>query len=332
MHDYCEKVLKTALYQQHHAWQYVVIDQEQLYQNEIPDIRHDMQNMTSLYMTMQQCQRQPAAYLQIPIFDNADWGLLVAIYENDKWQCNGFNLTVNMQEGVNSALMRLQEPLATHSLQMKIPKDDDITSSQAIIKVMQATALAGQMLNQQDLEQLPTDYNGNYMGLILQKISGDGHCFFNAVSLYTGEDQATLRQRVAQYLQEHRDQYNDFYQGDEGSFDRYISAIERGEEWGDQISMTAVQHLYGRPVVVMRPQGQTAIVGDLQQFSGEPIFVYYNGHDHYDALLLNEGQDAQQILNTIQAAQNLRSTHRVSHPIALALTMGFMHTHYQFNA
>ncbi len=53
-------------------------------------------------------------------------------------------------------------------------------------------------------------------------------------------------------------------------------------EWGEHVSIEAVQRLYKRPIIVITSTNNPIIPENLNEYEGSPIFLYYNGHNHYE--------------------------------------------------
>jgi ankyrin repeat protein len=130
-------------------------------------------------------------------------------------------------------------------------------------------------------------------------IPGDGDCFYSAVALYVGQDQQQLRNQVADKLE--TKEYKPFLELASGqTAEAYIEGVRRRRgEWAGQTEIKALMDILQRPIIVVRP-GQNAqdrmrnpdkSLGEDQYFGrGIPIPVKYNGHNHYDALVMIEEQ------------------------------------------
>lgn len=141
-------------------------------------------------------------------------------------------------------------------------------------------------------------------GLSYQSIPGDGHCLFHAVGLYAGRDKDSLRNSVADYIQEHLDEFLELILAinPDQSPEEYIAAIRR-DEWADNLEIIVLMRILNRPIVIIGPDGKIRKTGDdLDASPGEPIFIYYNGDNHYDALLLADASsiDAREILFSLE--------------------------------
>ncbi len=128
-------------------------------------------------------------------------------------------------------------------------------------------------------------------GLCYQEIEGDGHCLFNAVALYVGQDQAQLRNRVAHHISAHLEEYRAMITSlnPRRNVDDYLTALRSGEEWADHLEIAILMKVFNRPIVIIEDDGAFRRGLELGSFTGEPIFVYYNGHNHYNAYLLAHG-------------------------------------------
>lgn len=138
-------------------------------------------------------------------------------------------------------------------------------------------------------------------GLDFIPIPGDGHCLYTSVSLYLGEDPAFLRSIVAAHLEFNKHQFSSFITLPEGkSLDDYINAVRNSREWADNIEIEVLMRVLNRPILIIGADGQLINLNDKERFADEPIFVYYNGIDHYDALTLKPGLTAQTVLANLK--------------------------------
>ena len=126
-------------------------------------------------------------------------------------------------------------------------------------------------------------------GLKHVRVSGDGHCLYHAVCLYTGQDQQTLRNTIAENLENNIVAYRRFIAlPSNKTVEDYIHDIRLGVEWASHIEIEILMNLLDRPILVVGPSIKLINEIDKVRFSGEPIFVYYNGHNHYDGLVLDK--------------------------------------------
>lgn len=133
-------------------------------------------------------------------------------------------------------------------------------------------------------------------GLVFEAMPKDGHCFYRAVSMYVDQSVVYLRRLVAAHLLHNIDEFFDFVPGDEAAYLAYVNQIATTNVWADQLEMQVLQRLLDRPVIVIRPNNEPLIPDHLDRFGGSPIFVYYNGLNHYDALTVAPGFHADEIL------------------------------------
>jgi hypothetical protein len=133
-------------------------------------------------------------------------------------------------------------------------------------------------------------------------VPGDGDCLYSAVALYVGQTQQQLRNQVADELERKLEEYKPFLELKPGQTAKdYIAGVRRRYgEWAGQVEIRALMNILRRPIIVVRP-GQNAqdrlqnpdkLLGeDLYFSSGRPIPVKYNGHNHYDAIVIVENQN-----------------------------------------
>jgi hypothetical protein len=75
--------------------------------------------------------------------------------------------------------------------------------------------------------------------------------------------------------------------------------LRYGIEWATHVEIEVLMRVLNRSIIVIENNGKVTNPYDAQRFSGEPIFVYYNGHNHYDAFLLKEGFNGRSILQIL---------------------------------
>jgi hypothetical protein len=147
--------------------------------------------------------------------------------------------------------------------------------------------------------------------LIYQPINKDGHCLYNAVGIYCGQDQQILRNIVAEQIRCNLNEYQlviDSLESSRGrSVEQYLKDIETGAEWADDLEISVLMKVLDRPIVVVDSNNMIRNLLSIANgngefmFRGEPIFVYYNGHNHYDALLLgNQSVSGIDIFNKLK--------------------------------
>lgn len=90
--------------------------------------------------------------------------------------------------------------------------------------------------------------------LRLHNVSGNGECFFNALSyqLYGNEEKAhELRLDVVAFMRLHFDFYKDSITSDEGeSFESYLSRMSRSESWASGLEVSAASSMLQVPIKV----------------------------------------------------------------------------------
>lgn len=140
------------------------------------------------------------------------------------------------------------------------------------------------------------------------EVPGDGHCLFHAVGLYLGKDQRILRNDVASYMEKNLNEFQEFIGLSRNqTIQNYIQAVRAGEEWADHIEIEILMRALKRPIIIVHPDKDVTNLERIQDFKGEPIFVYYKDSIHYDALLVKSqftSEYALQQLNQLKASRN----------------------------
>ena len=138
-------------------------------------------------------------------------------------------------------------------------------------------------------------------GLKYEAIPGDGHCLYRAVCLYLEQDVRLLRHIVAAHLEFNCAEFEGFIPLEPGqTLANYLDAVRQGNEWASHVEIEVLMRVLNRPILVVGPDANITNLSDRDRFKGEPIFVYYNGHNHYDALIQAPGTTSQAIITHLQ--------------------------------
>ena len=167
------------------------------------------------------------------------------------------------------------------------------------------------MHNTNDFPEPDNKHTSVLNGLVYHPIRKDGHCLFHAIGIYLEQDVPFLRKIVAAYMENNVDQLKEFYTGTKEEFLKHIADIRITAEWGDSLEIEVLQRITNRPIIILRPGANPTIPENLQTLTGEPMFIYYNGHTHYDAFDLEAPYNSKAILTRIQEA--IKNNHIVSY-------------------
>ena len=100
--------------------------------------------------------------------------------------------------------------------------------------------------------------------------------------------------------------------GGKRAFKKYIRSIFNGEEMGDHIEIEIIQRVTDRPIVIIQSGANPILPDNINQYGGEPIFIYYTPPaqpdtglvGHYDTFILGDSVDPGTILAAIRANMN----------------------------
>src|SRR5690606_4148876 len=70
--------------------------------------------------------------------------------------------------------------------------------------------------------------------------------------------------------------------------EQYLEDVRAGKEWGDNLEIAVLMQVFNRPIIVIDDHAQIRKGLNHEGYKGEPIFVHYNGHNHYNAYLLED--------------------------------------------
>ena len=150
-------------------------------------------------------------------------------------------------------------------------------------------------------------------GLLYEKVSGDGNCFFYAVGKYLKEAVTEMRKKVADYMEANIEELLSFASVDEATFKVHIANIRDGKEMADHLEIEVLQRVTDCPIIILRSDDQHVIPDNIEKYKKAPIFVYYYPDlIHYDALILSSepSVDAKNILDELQKELATKKLHR----------------------
>ena len=136
-------------------------------------------------------------------------------------------------------------------------------------------------------------------GKVVVKAPADGSCFPHAIRLgesFTRDHEAMLllRDQVANHMIAYRDHYINFYavenDNDAPDFDTYIESLRSPHVWFDHLPIRATANLLNREIRVYHRDRIESLLPEAGVFDettprGCPLSVFYNGVNHYDAVL-----------------------------------------------
>ncbi|KAJ2356583.1 OTU protein [Coemansia erecta] len=137
--------------------------------------------------------------------------------------------------------------------------------------------------------------------LAIQQIRPDGHCLYSAFAdqVSTYHDQpvsyAQMRQRAAEYMRNHSDDFIPFMAHDNGDmfstddFEQHCDDVERTATWGGQQEITALSHALQLPVHIYQSGMPVLRIGEDAYAAQTPINLSYHRHayglgEHYNSL------------------------------------------------
>ena len=130
-------------------------------------------------------------------------------------------------------------------------------------------------------------------GTQLKDNSGQGNCLFHALSdclQFCGQEchHLHLRASCVKHLRKHSSTYSAFWDGSgcaEGSkpnnFSEYVNEVAKEGSWCGYFELAAMAVTMNRPIVIAHAAGNFHCFNS--EGSLEPIALFYNGKDHYQA-------------------------------------------------
>ena len=120
------------------------------------------------------------------------------------------------------------------------------------------------------------------------KIYDYGQCLYLAIANYLNIAPERLRMSVANHVELGLKEVHEILQiklGNQFDTYTYTNDVRQGKECDANIQIEILMSMLKRPIVTICSNGRIKDLGVLEKFTGEPIFVYYNGNDHYDTFL-----------------------------------------------
>ena len=168
-------------------------------------------------------------------------------------------------------------------------------------------------------------------GLRYLEVPKDGHCLYHAVGKYLNIDQKNLRARVAQCIRDNEAVFKDaIVLPKECTWEKYIADINDGKKYAENLDIAVLMRVFNRPIIIVGPNSKIrqSGFGEIEkQYPDEPIFIYYNGVDHYNALILDGTLTSNSILTNLrtfsskQKVPSVRLSQDINPPGTLASSL-----------
>ncbi len=133
---------------------------------------------------------------------------------------------------------------------------------------------------------------------VIKKVRKDGHCFFSVIELYTDYSVEDIRERVSDFMLRNKDTFINCYEEDEhdgDSYEEFIENIRSTNEWGDHLVIQATQLMLDRPIRIFEKDISNELIqrpgATDDNIKNDPIYMVYNGENHYDALIQKSDEE-----------------------------------------
>jgi len=143
------------------------------------------------------------------------------------------------------------------------------------------------------------------LGLTIKEIPPDGNCLYNAVvdqiSLHSRlsdkGNHVILRQRAADYILAHPDDYLPFLQVEDGDgiasmkdLEKYCDELRNTNNWGGQLEIIALCHVFTTPITVHSANQPDVVMGEEYSTKNKPFHLSYHKHayalgEHYNSVV-----------------------------------------------
>ncbi len=141
-------------------------------------------------------------------------------------------------------------------------------------------------------------------GLRYSQVPYDGHCFYRAASYHTDQSVQQLRDLVAARIESGRDSAQLQAHLEKGPYTtaQYIQRIRSTNEWAGNAEIMALSRILHRHIIVLDIHGRflnRRQISENLYKNNAPIFVCFNGKNHYDSLLVRDSYNARTIMNEL---------------------------------
>lgn len=137
--------------------------------------------------------------------------------------------------------------------------------------------------------------------LQLYTVESDGHCLYSAISHQLSlRDMfcsvSGLRNRAADFLLDNDAEFRPFMCNDAGDalsaseFQHYVDSIRTTNEWGGNLELRALSHVFRTPIVVLQacPGAPEIVVGQEYRTEAKPLVITYHRNEmrfgeHYNS-------------------------------------------------
>jgi hypothetical protein len=211
------------------------------------------------------------------------------------------DIKYNLLDDATISTLGLQR-LSRHEILEKIRMHyADIKSNVAreFIRLFQGFVNDPRMMEGLDIQKAIHACNASILsakGLRVQIVPGDGDCFFHSVlaGIDSRMDAKLLREEIAEHIASNPGLYSEFVEGNDVA--AHVAGL-RNNAWADDTEVMAAMRVLGRPIIVLDSGTTVRNVSHIQQLYGssdqagldftKPIFVYYNGQNHYNAVYMD---------------------------------------------
>ena len=266
-------------------WWHISTDEKELRFALVKDFQSIKQNSTIMDLH----EKKPQEFLRI--FDFASRNEVVLKYYKGVMSKETFTLVNELWSEMSSKSL----PMTSETNQSSIETNQSLTKagSQDGIANFSCGLFYGSRIN-------PLE------GLIYQPVSGQGNnCFFNAIAMHLPEEMnsQTCREYVIESILGNSEYMQALPLTDGQTVENYINALEHGG-MVDHPEILIMQTLLNRPIIILRTGENPTILGNSQDYAGAPIFIYYNGHNHFDTFIIDSDSrfSAKDILQNINTA------------------------------
>eukprot|EP00730_Choanoeca_flexa_P003749 TRINITY_DN11492_c6_g1_i6.p1 TRINITY_DN11492_c6_g1~~TRINITY_DN11492_c6_g1_i6.p1 ORF type:complete len:274 (+),score=84.29 TRINITY_DN11492_c6_g1_i6:21-842(+) len=132
------------------------------------------------------------------------------------------------------------------------------------------------------------------LSLTVKPIPANGDCMFSSVAVQVDEDTKVVREKTADYLRQHPDDFAPFLTNDKGDvmskdeFEAYCTTMRDTAAWGGECELMALAKVYNRPIKVFQVQGTPREFGEGA--ADNTILLSYHQHQyglgaHYNAVV-----------------------------------------------
>lgn len=241
-------------------------------------VNYHLQLLEQTYNKFLKSEKQPVLIDEALGWQQGDGG---------QYQFLNYNLAHKDQPLLNANLLKRDE-----SIQSDIRAINEVNSKQNSVSATEVATSTG-------FFAVAKSRFSPIEGLKDKPLPKDGHCFYRGIALYLGRSYQEMKAIAARHLDNNYHKYQDFFDSIKTKAE-HVNDILNSNKWAGDIEIQLLSDALARSIIVIGPDGDVRNLQNRFDGAADPIFIRYDGVNHYSALLVKNGFDANEIADSLQ--------------------------------